>query len=142
VYAFWLLNRAKYNYRTTYKEALAMVFSLHKFRHYLLGNKFIFFINHMALVYLVNKPQVSRRITRWLLLVLEYDFTIVYKPSKSDVVVDALSTLLDSIKPIGVIDQTTNASLFYTGSKWLNDVKEFLKIGQIEGMLSMQQSRN
>ncbi len=116
-----------------------MVFSLHKFKHYLLGNKFIYFINHMALVYLVNKPQVSRRIIKWLLLVLEYDFTIVYKPSKSDVVVDALSTLLNNIKPIGVIDQTTNASLFNTGSKWLNDVKEFLKIGQIEGMISMQQ---
>ncbi len=53
-----------------------MEFALHKFRHYLLGNKFVFYVDHMALVYLVNKPQVSRKITRWLLF-LEYDFTIV-----------------------------------------------------------------
>ncbi len=35
-----------------------MVFALHKFRHYLLGNKFVFYVDHMALVYLVNKPHV------------------------------------------------------------------------------------
>jgi hypothetical protein len=51
-----LLHRAAQNLNTTYKEALAMVFSLHKFKHYLLGNKFVFYVDHMALVYLVNKP--------------------------------------------------------------------------------------
>jgi hypothetical protein len=71
-----------------------MVFSLHKFRHYLLGNKFVFYVDHMALVYLVNKPHVSRIITRWLLLFLEYDFTVVYKPCKTHVVTNALSRLL------------------------------------------------
>jgi hypothetical protein len=30
-----------------------MVFALHKFKHYLLGNKFVFYVDHMALV---NKP--------------------------------------------------------------------------------------
>jgi hypothetical protein len=37
---------------------MKMVFALHKFEHYLLGNKFVFYVDHMALVYLVNKPQV------------------------------------------------------------------------------------
>jgi hypothetical protein len=55
----------------------------------------------MALVYLVNKPQVSRRVVRWLLLFLEYDFTIVYKLNRIHVIVDALSRLLDITKPIG-----------------------------------------
>jgi hypothetical protein len=56
VYASNLLNKIKQNYSTTHKEILAMVFSLHKFGHYLLGNKFVFYLDHMALVYLVNKP--------------------------------------------------------------------------------------
>ncbi len=56
-----------------------MVFSLHKFKHYLLGNKFVFYVDHMTLVYLVNKPHVSGRIARWLLLFLKYDFKIVCK---------------------------------------------------------------
>jgi hypothetical protein len=33
-----------------------MVFALHKFKHYLLGNKFFFYVDHMAFIYLVNKP--------------------------------------------------------------------------------------
>jgi hypothetical protein len=59
-----------------------MVFLLHKFKHYLLGNKFVFYVDHMALVYLVNKPQVLGIITWWLLLFLKYDFTLVYKPGR------------------------------------------------------------
>ncbi len=116
-----------------------MVFALHKFKHYLLGNKFVFYINHMALVYLVNKPQVSRRIARWLLLFLEYDFIVVYKLNKSHVIVDALSRLPNITEPIGVLDQTTYTSLFYTEPEWLNDVKEFLRVRQIKGTLSIQQ---
>jgi hypothetical protein len=40
----------------TKKEALAMVYALHKFTHYLLNNVFTFYVDHMAFVYLVNKP--------------------------------------------------------------------------------------
>jgi hypothetical protein len=72
-----------------------MVFALHKFGHYLLGNKFVFCVDHMALVYLVNKPHVSGRITRWLFLFLEYDFTIMYKLGKTRVATYALLRLLD-----------------------------------------------
>jgi hypothetical protein len=81
-----------------------MVFALHKFKHYLLGNNFVFYVDHRALVYLVNKPQVSGRIIRWLLLFLEYDFIVVYKQSKTHVVVDALSRLPNITKPNSVLD--------------------------------------
>jgi hypothetical protein len=77
----------------------------------------------MTLVYLVNNPQVSGRIARWLLLFLEYDFIVVYKLGRIHVVANALSRLLDSTKFTCVPDQTTYASLFYIG----NDVKEILK---------------
>ncbi len=117
-----------------------MVFSLHKIRHYLLGNKFVFYVDHMALIYLVNKPQVLGVKVRWLLLFLvEYDFTIMYKLDGTHVVIDSLSRLLDIIEPTSVLDQTTNVSFFYVEPEWLKDVKEFLKIGHVEGMLSIQQ---
>jgi hypothetical protein len=70
MYVFRLLNIKKKNYSTINKKALPIVFALHKFRHYFLGNKFIFYLNHMALVYLVNKPQVLGKIIRWLSLFL------------------------------------------------------------------------
>jgi hypothetical protein len=52
-----------------------MVYALHKFCHYLLSNQFVFYVDHMALTYLVNKPQLSGKIVKWLLLFMEYDFT-------------------------------------------------------------------
>jgi hypothetical protein len=87
-----------------------MVFSLHKIKHYLLGNKFVFYVDHMALIYLVNKPQVLGVKVKWLLLFLEYNFTIVYKLGGTHVVIDSLSRLLNIIKPTIALDQTTNAS--------------------------------
>jgi hypothetical protein len=81
-----------------------MVFVLHKFRHYLLGNMFVFYVDRMASVYLVNKPQVSWKITNWLLLFLEYDSTVVYKLNKTHVVIDALSRLANIIEPTNVHD--------------------------------------
>jgi len=55
-YATRLFNNTKWNYIMTKREALAMVYGLHKFFNYLLGNKFIFYVDHMALLYLVHKP--------------------------------------------------------------------------------------
>ncbi len=72
---------------------------------------------------------------RGLLLFLEYDFIVVYKLGKTHVVANELLRLLDITKPTGVLDQTTDASLFNTKLEWLKDVKEFLRIGQIEGTL-------
>jgi len=72
---------------------LAMVYVLHKFKHYLLGKQFVFYVDHMALVYLVNKSQVFCIIARRLLLFLEYDFKIVYKPNRSHLMENALNKL-------------------------------------------------
>jgi len=70
-----------------------MVYVLHKFKHYLLGKQFVFYVDHMALVYLVNKPQVFGIIAKRLLLFLEYDFKIVYKLSRSHLMANALNKL-------------------------------------------------
>jgi hypothetical protein len=115
-----LLNFAECNYTTTKKEALAMVYALKKYRQYLLGNKFVFFIGHMVLVYLVNKLQVSWWIAKWLLLFLEYDFIVVYKLRKIHRVANALSQLSNG-EPTSVDDQMADASFFSIQSmtpKW------------------------
>jgi len=74
-------------------------------------------------------------------LFLEYDFIVVYKLGITHVVADALSKLLNIIQFIGVPNQTIDVSLFYTKLEWLNDVKDFMRIGQIEGTLDVQQKQ-
>jgi hypothetical protein len=69
----------------------------------------------MALVHLVNKPRVSKKVARFLLLFLKYNFIVVYKPRKTHVVVDALLRLLDMTKPTSVHDQTTNVATLALG---------------------------
>ncbi len=53
----------------------------------------MFYVDHMDLVYLINKPHVLGHIVRWLLLFLEYEVTLVYKIGCTYVVVDALFRL-------------------------------------------------
>jgi hypothetical protein len=89
-----------------------MVYALHKFAHYLLDNWFVFYVDHAALIYLVNKLEIFGRIVRWLLLLLEYDFKIVYKLDRSHLMAYTLSRLLDQAKLVGVFDRTTNVHLF------------------------------
>ena len=55
---------AERNYSTTEQEALGMVYSVQKLRHYLLGYPFVFHMDHDALKYMINKPQLSGRIAR------------------------------------------------------------------------------
>jgi hypothetical protein len=65
----------------------------------------------------------------------------MYKLGRIHVVVDALSRLPNITEPTSVFNQTRYANLFYIELEWLNEVKEFLKTRQIEGMLSVQQKQ-
>jgi hypothetical protein len=69
------------------------VFAFHKFRYNLLGNNFLSYVDHMALVYSMNKLKVSSRTMRWLVLFLEYEFIVIYKLGCTQVVVNALFKL-------------------------------------------------
>ena len=68
-----------------------MVFSVKKFMHYLIFNPVVFFVNHMAIDYLVNKANLSGRLARWVLLLAEFDYTVEYKPGRMHLQTDHLS---------------------------------------------------
>ncbi len=63
---------------------------------------------------------MSGRITRWLLLFLEYEFTIVYELGKTHVVVDVLSKLPNNIELLSVLDH-----YFFVELMWMHEVKLF-----------------
>jgi hypothetical protein len=114
-----LLNFVDKNYIITHIEALVMTYALQKFRHYLLGNMFTFYVDHMVSMYLFNKLQIFGRLAKWLLLFLKYDFKIIYKPDRSHLIVDALNRLHNQIEHVGVSNQTCDVHLFTFQPKWL-----------------------
>ncbi len=84
-----------------------------------------------------SNVQVFRRIVIWLLLFLECKFIVVYKPNRTHVVVDVLSRLLDSSKPLGVLNQTMDASLFSIEPIWMQEVRSYLKASQMPKTLNL-----
>lgn len=58
------LTPAEWNYFTTERECLAMVFSVKKYCHCLVCNPVVFFVDHMTIKYLVNKAELSGRLAR------------------------------------------------------------------------------
>ena len=63
-YASKTLDSAQTNYSTTKKELLVVVFSLDKFRSYLLNAKIIVLTNHAALKFLLKKTNVKPQLIR------------------------------------------------------------------------------
>ena len=66
-YASRTLNNAQLKYTMTEKEFLAVVFSLEKFRQYLLGSRTTIFTDHSALRYLMQKKDAKARLIHWIL---------------------------------------------------------------------------
>ncbi|OAE20446.1 hypothetical protein AXG93_4905s1460 [Marchantia polymorpha subsp. ruderalis] len=52
------LSLAERKYTTTEREALGMVYSCKKFRHYLICYEFVFYVDHYALQHLVKKADL------------------------------------------------------------------------------------
>jgi hypothetical protein len=96
---------AKNNYTTTEHEGLAMVYSLQKFHHYLLGTSFKFFTDHSVLKYLVNKPVLGGRICHWFLLFQDFEFEVVVKPGKYNVGPDHLSRIKSGEASLSLDDE-------------------------------------
>jgi len=105
------LSIVEFNYTTTEREGLAMVYVLHKFCHYLLGGHFKIFTDHSALKYLVNKPVLGGRIWRWLLLFQEYDFEIIVRPGRMNKGPDKLSRLEHGEESTSLEDELSDAQL-------------------------------
>ena len=62
------LTPTKLNYTVTEKEFLAVVYSINKFCHYIIGYEFFVYTDHSDIKFLMNKPIANVRVTRWLLL--------------------------------------------------------------------------
>ncbi|GKC32970.1 reverse transcriptase domain-containing protein [Tanacetum coccineum] len=92
-YASKTMTEAESNYTTTEKEMLAVVYAFEKFRSYLIMNKSVVYTDHSALKYLFNKKDAKARLLRWVLLLQEFDFSVIDTKGAENYAADHLSRL-------------------------------------------------
>jgi len=95
IIAFWSgkFNDAQRNYPVHERELLAIVETLKRFRHLLLGIRFRVFTDHKPLEYLLTQKNLSSRQQRWIDILNDFDFEIIYIPGEANIIADALSRM-------------------------------------------------
>ncbi|MCO5604555.1 hypothetical protein L7F22_058722 [Adiantum nelumboides] len=138
-YASRQLNVATKNYTTTEREGPRMVYVVKKYRHYLLANKFVFFVDHQVLLYLVNKPCNTGRIVRWFIILQEFDFIVVVKKGTTHQRADHLSRIVSRERPKGVEDDLPDAYLFSIEMipRWSKSIVSLMTIAQMDSRIPL-----
>ena len=132
-YASKTLSDAQLNYSTTENELLAVVFTLEKFRSYLIGFKVIIFSDHAALRYLLTKKDAKSRLIWWILLLQKFGIKIRDKKGSENVVADHLSRLIieSSKEFFSLHDAFPNEQLFHIFQiPWFADIVNYLATEQ------------
>eukprot|EP00253_Pinus_taeda_P008492 PITA_08492 len=146
-YAIYFISKnltpAEANYTVTEKEMLAVIHAVNKFRHYITGYQVYIHTDHSAIKYLMNKPITNGRITRWLLLLQEFNITIQDRPGKENQVADFLSRIQTPEDPNPVIDNFPDEHLFAITVKtpWFADIANYLSSGQFPNHFTSKQRK-
>ena len=95
------LSKSQRNYSTTKKELLACVVFVQQFSHYLMGKKFRIRTDHSSLQWLLNFRNPSGMLARWLEILGNYQFDILYRPGSQHTAADAMSRRPDESCDVG-----------------------------------------
>jgi hypothetical protein len=81
------------------KEMLAIMHVVDLWRPYLLGKRFQIKTDHQSLKYFLEQGISSPEQQKWVTKLFGYDYEIIYKKGKDNVVVDALSRNMNMKDP-------------------------------------------
>ena len=79
------------NYPNCDLKMAGVVFALKIWRHYLYSVTCEIYTDHKSLKYIFQQRDLNLGKRRWMELLKDYDFSILYHPKKANVVADALS---------------------------------------------------
>ena len=87
------LRCAESRYNTVELECLAIIESLKRFRHYLLGGSFNILTDHKPLDWLSSQKSIGK-LWRCATIIREFDFVIQYRPRNGNGNADSLSRVV------------------------------------------------
>ena len=125
------LQPAERNYSATKKEALAVNFSITKFRYYLYGRKFKHYTDHKALVWLFKQQDDNRVINTWIDNVLEMDgMEVVHLPGIVNVLPDHLSRLFQGCDYLaeGVVEDKQMNAITRSDTTWTEEISRMISV--------------
>ena len=96
------LQGAQKYYSATELEALAIFKAVHHFDHFLMGADFEVVTDHKALIYLLCAKKLNRRLYGWMLRLLDFTFSIVYRPGSKHQDADSLSRQAWNTEQFGI----------------------------------------
>jgi hypothetical protein len=146
-YAIYFISKnltpVELNYTVTEKKMLAVVHSMNKFHHCITGYEVFIHTDHSAIKYLMNKPITNGRITRWLLLMQEFNITVLNRLGKENQVVDFLSRLKTPGEIVPVSDNFPDEHLFAISviTPWYADIANYLSSGMLPPSLTSKEKK-
>ncbi|PAA75827.1 hypothetical protein BOX15_Mlig026022g1 [Macrostomum lignano] len=92
------LTAAQRGYSQLDKEALAIMFGLHRFHQFLYGRRFTIVTDHLPLLGLLGERKgipahAAARMQRWAIRLSSYDYTLEFRPTEKHANCDSLSRL-------------------------------------------------
>lgn len=92
-----ILRGPETRYSAVHQEALAVCWTVHKYRHYLAGRHFILRTDNAAVTFVMNNTKPSK-LQRWAAFLQDFDFEVHHVPGRTNPA-DALSRLVNPERP-------------------------------------------
>ena len=128
------LNTTERKWDACEQELYAIVTAVKHYKSFLMNNQFEVRTDNAACTYVLKKPDLSPKLSRWAIQLADYDFTIIHKSGRTNTVADALSraevTAIDgedNTKPRNPNEEdmkTDQKRDYYLGPIWRYMVKD------------------
>jgi hypothetical protein len=115
------------------KEMMEILHALKKWRPYLIGRHFKVKTDHDSLKYFLEQRLSSEEQQKWVTKILGYDFEIIYKKGKQNVVADALSRKDEDVEAfLCAISIIQPDWIIEARDEWKNDEKVWTLIQRLQ----------
>jgi hypothetical protein len=127
------ISPTEVNYIVTNNELLSVVHAINKFKHYITRYEVFVHTNHSTIIFLMNKLVTNARVTSWMLLLQEFNITIIDRLGKDNLVAYLLSRLIHIGDNTPVDENFPDENLFVISTyiPWYADVANYLVIGNL-----------